>query len=250
LILWVCIFDFSLSLSLPKNSIIPLSPGQQAARFLENPSFPSPQVNKLLDSALDMLMGLLPKIHIDNLEGETEDGAITYGVGNIDLGGYKFEKEKVTLNINMIEDAQKFAKKLRRGGWELISFKAWGMSCKLDDLKFKYEQQTFPYLNGDGIACAHATDVSLELGFGLRWKHGKPQLLLSRRAVDMGDLQLEIQESFFSWIYNILATAFASLIKAYVIGKIEDQIDDNVLLVVGILNARIRRGSEINYNNY
>lgn len=41
----------------------------------------------MLDSAVDVVMGLLPKIHIDNLEGQTHDFA--YSVGNIDLGGFK-----------------------------------------------------------------------------------------------------------------------------------------------------------------
>ena len=69
-------------------------------------------------------MSFLPKIHIDNLEGDTND--LRYNVGNIDLGGFKLQKEKVTLKVNIAEDINQKLKK----GYELISFHAWGECIK------------------------------------------------------------------------------------------------------------------------
>ena len=82
-------------------------------------------------------------------------------------------------------------------GFELISLTAWNMACNMEDLTFSFEQQAFPYLHGQGVAKAIATDISLELGFGIRWgADGAPQLFLSRRQVDIESLQLDVAESW------------------------------------------------------
>eukprot|EP00392_Amoebophrya_sp_AT5.2_P002063 g2068.t1 len=176
------------------------------------------------------LMSLLPKIHIDNLEGESND--FSYLVGNIDLGGFKLRKECVNVKINF-ETAT--AENLQQG-FELVSLHAWSMSCILEKVNFSFEQQTFPYLNGEGIAKCFANDISLRLGFSVRWKNGAPQLYMSRRAVDIDFLTMEIEESWFSALYNVLIGVFSNLIRNYVNDNIEDQIDKNVSLVTGSLD--------------
>ena len=47
-----------------------------------------------------------------------------------------------------------------------------GMSCLLENLAFSYEQKGFPYLNGEGLAHAFADEISLELGFAIKWQKG------------------------------------------------------------------------------
>ncbi len=201
---------------------------------LQDPVKRGELINSMLDSAVDVVMGLLPKIHIENLEGESS--GFHYAVGNIDLGGFKVRKEKVTLKINF-ETAT--AENLLNG-FELVSFHAAGMSCILEKLSFSFEQQSFPYLNGEGSAMSFANNISLHLGFGVRWWKNVPQLYLTRREVDIASLELEIEESWFSAVYNVLIAAFSNLIKSYVCDSIEVQIDDHVDTVVHSLDGLLQ----------
>ncbi|CAD7956573.1 unnamed protein product [Amoebophrya sp. A120] len=198
---------------------------------LQDPVKRAQMVDNLVDSAVDGLMSLLPKIHIDNMEGQSHD--FSYLVGNIDLGGFKLRKECVNVKINFetatTENLQE--------GFELVSLHAWNMSCILEKVHFSFEQQNFPYLNGEGIAKCFASDISLRLGFSVRWKNGAPQLYMSRRMVDIDFLTMEIEESWFSALYNVLISAFSNLIRNYVNDKIEDQIDQNVGLLTGSLDT-------------
>ncbi|CAD7941739.1 unnamed protein product [Amoebophrya sp. A25] len=197
---------------------------------LQDPERRAKLVDEMVDSAVDGLMALLPKIQIDNLEGESHDFA--YAVGNINLGGFKLKKECVSLKINF-ETAT--AEKLQ-DGFELISLHAWNMSCVLEKVNFSFEQQNFPYLNGEGLAKCFANKISLRLGFSVRWKSGAPQLYMSRRMVDIEFLTMEIEESWFSALYNVLIAAFSNLILNYVNDKIEEQIDENVNLLTSGLD--------------
>ena len=117
-------------------------------------------MNRLLDSGLDVMMSILPKIHIDNLEGETDD--FKYGVGNIDLQGFHMYKENVVLQLNTVIEAGVQSV-------ELINFKAWNMECLLEDVIFTYAMKTFPYLNGSGVAQCFVGNVGINLAFSAEW---------------------------------------------------------------------------------
>jgi len=221
-----------------------LEKAEEALEALQDPEKRGKLINEMLDRAVDVVMSLLPKIHIDNLEGKSGD--FSYAVGNIDLGGFKVKKEKVSLKINF-EGADQAS--LQRG-FELVSFQAWDMCCALDGLNFSYEQTAFPYLNGEGVAFANAANISLQLGFGIRWAQKKggesgkeivdvPQLYLTRRQVDIESLELQVEDSFFATLYNVLLAAFSNLVRTYVNDSIEEQIDSQTESFTGALDMML-----------
>ncbi len=111
-------------------------------------------VEKLKDRVLDFLLSYIPTININSLDGLYEN--IAYHISSLDLSGFKFEKESVLLDIN--------SNPLENGG-SLLKFKASNIEASFKGVEWKYEQQSFPNLQGEGLLNAVMESASLSLGF-------------------------------------------------------------------------------------
>ena len=113
-------------------------------------------IERLKDRVLDFLLGYIPTININSLDGVYEN--ISYHISSLDLSGFKFVKDMVSLEINQ--------DRLTSDG-SLLKFKARGIEASFKGVEWKYSQQVFPNLQGEGLINAAMQSASLSLGFKL-----------------------------------------------------------------------------------
>ena len=111
-------------------------------------------IERLKDRVLDFLLSYIPTININSLDGVYEN--ISYHISSLDLSGFKFQKEKVFLDID--QDP------LANDG-SLLRFKASSIEASFKGVEWKYAQQVFPNLQGEGLINAAMESASLSLGF-------------------------------------------------------------------------------------
>lgn len=112
-------------------------------------------VNKLLDTALDFILKILPAIHIDKVSGT--DNGCDWEISNISFSDFSFRKENVHMTLGSPANASQ----------ELLRISAEGISAHFRDLKVSVKQTSMPYLTAEGAAVAKAEGMRLMLAFRL-----------------------------------------------------------------------------------
>ncbi|CAD7955699.1 unnamed protein product, partial [Amoebophrya sp. A120] len=56
----------------------------------------------------------------------------------------------------------------------------------------------------------------------------RPELVMSKNEMRIGELKLHVEETRFAWLYNILSKLFGSLIQTIVVAKIQEQLAAHV----------------------
>ncbi len=113
-------------------------------------------VERLKDKVLDFLLGYIPTININSLDGVYEN--ISYHISSLDLSGFRFQKDEVFLDIDQDPLAS---------DGSLLRFKASGIEASFKGVEWKYAQLVFPNLQGEGLINAAMERASLSLGFKL-----------------------------------------------------------------------------------
>jgi hypothetical protein len=65
----------------------------------------------------------------------------------------------------------------------------------------------------------------------------EPALVLSGRHISMETLDLNIEDSTLAWLYNLLASVFAGLIKEYVCNSLRDVVASHSAMLLGTING-------------
>jgi len=175
--------------------------------------------NKVKDSALDFLMSYLPSIEVPPIDGEKDQ--VQYTVGDLDLGGFKIKKEKVHVVLGNTGETG-----------EILTITATDVTAHIPKLRWSYKQMYFPFMSGGGLADAAVRDGTVTLGFKLERVviAGKsvPRLALKSSSVDLQNLELTVEGSYFAWVYNFLATVFSQLIQEYIVSTLTEELLENM----------------------
>ncbi|ETV86296.1 hypothetical protein, variant 3 [Aphanomyces astaci] len=186
-------------------------------------------VDQVKDRCLDFLMSVLPSIEVDPIIGTKDD--IEYTLSHLDLSKFKVRKEKVSVKLGVATDD------------DVLTMKATHLSAIIPGLNWTFVQKKFPYLNGGGTADAEVLGGCVSLGFRAEkvamadgtWQ---PTLAVSSIEIEIKeDLTLQINGSWFSTVYNVLASVFKDLIKDYIASTLEGSLIDHVVSLVTVLNA-------------
>lgn len=65
----------------------------------------------------------------------------------------------------------------------------------------------------------------------------EPALVLSGRYISMESLELNVENSTLAWLYNLLASVFAGLIKEYVCNSLKDVVASHSAMLLGSING-------------
>jgi hypothetical protein len=65
----------------------------------------------------------------------------------------------------------------------------------------------------------------------------EPVLVLSSKVIAMESLQLNIEDSSLSWLYNLLASVFSGLIREYVCTSLRDVVSAHSAMLLGSVNS-------------
>ncbi|OQS04708.1 hypothetical protein THRCLA_03073 [Thraustotheca clavata] len=188
-------------------------------------------VDKVKDHCLDFLMSVLPTIEIDPIVGTKDE--IDYSISVLDLSNFNVKKEKVSVKLGTALDD------------EILTMRATSISSLIPGLQWTFAQKYFPYLNGGGSADASVNGGCITLGFRAEklmvddeWK---PTLAVSSIEIEIKEeLKLTINGSWFSAVYNLLATLFKELIRDYIASTLEASLIDHVVTLVTALNKYMK----------
>ncbi|CAK8996106.1 unnamed protein product [Durusdinium trenchii] len=179
-------------------------------------------VNHLKDTCLDLILKILPSIHIDQVNGNEND--CDWEISNINFSDFSFRKEDVHVTLNELNAVDE----------EVLCIRASGISAHFRDLKINLKS-TF---TAACIADAKAEQMSLDLAFRWAADQKPPRLVMSSRAIKMENLDLYVHETDWSvsTLVNALSYLFAATLNRCACEKIESKLDEHVGIVVEGLN--------------
>ena len=64
-----------------------------------------------------------------------------------------------------------------------------------------------------------------------------PQLALNSSAVDLSNLELTVEGSYFSWVYNVLAAIFSQVIQEYIVSTLTEELLENAGALIKTFNG-------------
>ncbi|KAF1319458.1 hypothetical protein FI667_g13221, partial [Globisporangium splendens] len=190
-------------------------------------------VNQVKDHCLDFFMSVLPSIKIDTISG-IEEG-IEYSMSNLDLSNFRVRKERVKVRMGTVADE------------ELFTVRATHLTALLKGFQWTFAQKYFPYLNGGGLADAELTGGMISLGFKAEKMivnkvtgEVRPTLVLNSMEIEIKqELKITVQGSWFSAVYNLLASVFAELIREYLAKTMESKLLGHMIKLLKTLNDQM-----------
>jgi hypothetical protein len=115
---------------------------------------------KLIDSTKDQLVEFLltfvPDMTIPDFEDTQND--LDYAISDLDISAFKVKKEDVQISMN--NDPNSF-------GTDFMKCSAKGISASFEGIRWRFAQQYFPHMSGEGVTAASVQDLSIMLGFKL-----------------------------------------------------------------------------------
>ena len=156
---------------------------------------------------------------------ETEREGVAFFVDNLSLSNLQMRREDVLVELPAARTARDEASsgKTSESDSRLCGLKASRISAKFEQLRWRFKQQHFPFLEGKGSADVHVSDASVCLEFtAMRRERPEcagefsPALALTRCEVEICDLDLKMEQSRFSFAFNSLAPLFKEQIRLYV----------------------------------
>lgn len=212
--------------------------------------------DKLLDHiknlCLTFLLEQLPTVKIPDI---TSDGADReYSLRSIQLVGIDLQSRFLQVSFlervqpadgssgDQVPHANAIPEEAPLG--DVLSVSARSIGVDIGNIRWTYAQKSFPYAHGEGAASARVIGAFVELSLRLeRVQDGEevaPQFALSQCRVGMKELQLDIKESMFSWLYNTLAQSFRNNVRWYVVQALERALVDNIQRLLTPLNEYLR----------
>uniref|UniRef100_K3XBA8 PDZ domain-containing protein n=1 Tax=Globisporangium ultimum (strain ATCC 200006 / CBS 805.95 / DAOM BR144) TaxID=431595 RepID=K3XBA8_GLOUD len=190
-------------------------------------------VNQVKDHCLDFFMSVLPSIKIDTISG-IEEG-VEYSMSNLDLSNFRVRKERVKVRMGTVADE------------ELFTVRATHLTALLKGFQWTFAQKYFPYLNGGGLADAELTGGMISLGFKAEkvivnkvTGEVRPTLVLNSMEIEIKqELKITVQGSWFSAVYNLLASVFAELIREYLAKTMESKLLGHMIKLLKTLNDQM-----------
>lgn len=190
-------------------------------------------VNRVKDHCLDFFLSVLPTIAIDTISG-VEDG-VAYAISRLDLSHVRVQKERVKVRMGTVADE------------ELFTVRATHLTALLQGFEWTFRQTYFPYLNGGGVADAELTGGTIALGFKAEKQvvnaatgEYRPTLVLHSIEIEIKEeLKLTVQGSWFSAVYNVLASVFAELIREYLAKTMESKLLGHMIKLLKTLNDQM-----------
>lgn len=190
-------------------------------------------VNQVKDHCLDFFMSVLPTIEIDTISG-VEEG-VEYSMSNLDLSNFRVRKERVKVRMGTVADE------------ELFTVRATHLTALLKGFQWTFAQKSFPYLNGGGLADAELTGGMISLGFKAEKQvvnaetgEFRPTLVLNSMEIEIKqELKITVQGSWFSAVYNLLASVFAELIREYLAKTMESKLLGHMIKLLKTLNDQV-----------
>jgi hypothetical protein len=96
-------------------------------------------------------------------------------------------------------------------------------------------------MNGNGLANADVHNAEVRLGFKLERTVvdgvSKPRLALLAASVEMSNLTISIEGSWFSWVYNVLTAIFQKVIQEYICATLTDQMLEHMSSLLDTMNG-------------
>ncbi|TYZ67630.1 hypothetical protein PybrP1_011407 [[Pythium] brassicae (nom. inval.)] len=190
-------------------------------------------VNQVKDHCLDFFMSVLPTIQVDTIAG-VEEG-VEYALSRLDLSSFRVRKERVKVRMGTVADEA------------LFTVRATHLTALLQGFQWTFAQKHFPYLNGGGLADAELAGGVIALGFKAEkivvdaaTGACRPTLVLHSIEVEIQqELKIVVQGSWFSAVYNVLATVFAALIREYLAKSMETKLLGHMIKLLHTLNAHM-----------
>lgn len=190
-------------------------------------------IDRVKDHCLDFFMSVLPSIKVDTISG-VEEG-IEYSIAKLDLSNFRVRKERVKVRMGTVVDE------------ELFTVRATHLTALLKGFEWTFAQKYFPYVNGGGLADAELSGGVISLGFKAEKKivdhetgEFKPTLVLNSMEIEIRDeLKITVQGSWFSAIYNMLASVFAALIREYLAKTMESKLLGHMIRLLKTLNDQM-----------
>lgn len=190
-------------------------------------------VNQVKDHCLDFFMSVLPTIKIDTISGVEE--SVEYSISNLDLSNFRVQKERVKVRMGTVADE------------ELFTVRATHLTALLKGFQWTFAQKYFPYLNGGGLADAELTGGMISLGFKAEKQvvnketgEFRPTLVLNSMEIEIKqELKITVQGSWFSAVYNLLASVFAELIREYLAKTMESKLLGHMIKLLKTLNDQM-----------
>ncbi|KDO33697.1 hypothetical protein SPRG_19308 [Saprolegnia parasitica CBS 223.65] len=190
-------------------------------------------VDQVKDHCLDFLMSVLPTIEVPPIVGTKDE--IDYSISVLDLSNFHVPKEKVVVKLGTASDD------------EVLKMRASRISSLIPGLQWTFAQKYFPYLNGGGVADASVNGGCISLGFraekvlSIETGEYEPTLAVSSIEIEIKEeLKLTVQGSWFSAVYNVLASLFKELIRDYIASTLEASLIEHVVTLVSALNKHIK----------
>ncbi len=111
-------------------------------------------IDYVKDETISLIVHYLPSINIPPLEGE-KDG-VNYVVKGLDLSGFQFTKENISVKLASIDQIQ--------AGEPFVTLIVDDISAKMKDLEFNFQQTYFPFLKAEGNADSTVKGASFIVG--------------------------------------------------------------------------------------
>uniref|UniRef100_A0A7S4Q199 Uncharacterized protein n=1 Tax=Alexandrium monilatum TaxID=311494 RepID=A0A7S4Q199_9DINO len=197
-------------------------------------------LNRLLDCCLEGLLDVLPAMRIPELRGEHR--RVAYKVLDLDMSGVRFRKEDVHLTLPGLPGTSAAAaaspppppqgceQAVPLGDWspsDLLRLEARGISAEFRHLRCALRPPLLPEVCV--TTDARAAGITLRVGFARGLVAGsrgesRPGLRVSRLQVTMESLQISLDKSSYSRLFNPLIGYFSDLLKGYVCGCLEERL--------------------------
>ena len=124
------------------------------------------------------------------------------------------EQEVEKLRSELLVSSRDISNRLQRAGSSLVRGMANGSSNSLNK-------------STDGEPGIWGTDVTA-------WE---PVLIMSSRSINMDSLNIKIDDSSLSWLYNLLASVFTGVIRDYVCTSLKDMLGQQSSSLLGSINS-------------
>ena len=237
-------------------------------------------LDAIKDHAINFLLDALPKIKVPPIEGERNAtpiaGAppigIKYRVWDIDLSQLQIDKRHVQVSFGGSTDQSSSA--LATEGVDVLVISIDDVVATIPTLKWSFEQTTFPYVRGEGVAKADATGGNIRLGFQLACmsasdcarasdcpngvmmcknlqdtsvaaagdsaKGVEYYLVVGSNTIELGELVLEFDGSWLSSVYNYVAYWFQEEIGRLITILLRQLVETHIGKLLSVLNRILR----------
>ena len=122
-----------------------------AEKAITNSEARSRFIDGVKSKVLDFLLSYIPTINLGGIDGVKDD--IQFNISSLDLSGFRFQKEGVSVDVCTDLQADK----------DILSFTAVGITASFSSVLWKYSQNYFPHLRGEGNADANVQNATVRL---------------------------------------------------------------------------------------